>query len=727
MPGPRAKISLLFSRSGFFIVLTDDLKKQIQSSYSHFLESKSLKARYGQKLMIADIARTLGNIQRDDDEKRDSDGHICVVEAGTGTGKTVAYMLPAIILAKAFGKKLVISTATVALQEQIVHKDLPDLRQHSGLEFTFSLAKGRGRYLCLSKLDRLLMEHESNLNPTRSLYEDEFMQVGEQGVKLYSSMMEALAANKWDGDRDNWEDTLEQEDWGRVTTDHRQCTGRRCSNVTSCAFLKARDNLGSTNVIVTNHDLVLADLALGGGAILPDPSETIYIFDEGHHLPEKALNHFAHTSRIQSTSKWLDQSTKVLSSMLGEISGAGNVDRFAEQLPAAMLDCKQHLNVFYPQLQMLAETIDSSEKNLRYRFEQGIVPQNLVLMAVELQRSFDRLADLLGKISCELDEAMEDAHCPVPKADLENWYPHIGVWQSRAEANLELWASYATPDKPGSVPKARWFSLIDTSGYIDFEVCSSPILAAKTLEYSLWKQCFGAVVTSATLTALGNFSRYQMRAGTPSDSCYQMVPSPFDFANAAVLQVPLAAVDGGQAQLHTESLISALPNLLNKDAGSLVLFSSRRQMLEVFEALPNDWQNLILVQGDKSKQATLKLHKERIDKGAGSILFGLASFAEGVDLPGDYCTHVVIAKIPFSVPDDPVEAALSDWIKARGGNPFMEIAVPDAAMKLVQASGRLLRRESDIGTITLMDRRIVSKRYGSALLNSLPPFKRRIY
>ena len=708
-------------------MLTDELKKKIQSSYSQFLESKSLKSRYGQKLMIAEIARTLGNIQLDDEEKRDSDGHVCVVEAGTGTGKTVAYMLPGIILAKAMGKKLVISTATIALQEQIVLKDLPDLKQHSGLEFSFSLAKGRGRYLCLSKLDRLLMDHESNLNPTQPLYQDEFMQVGEQSIKLYSSMMEALAANQWDGDRDNWEAGFEQEDWSRVTTDHRQCTGRRCSNVAACAFLKARENIGGTDVIVTNHDLVLADLALGGGAILPAPSDTIYIFDEGHHLPEKALNHFAHSSRINSTSKWLEQSNKILSAMLGEISGAGDIDRFAEQLPAAMQDCKKQLNIFYPLLQILAETIEPNDKVLRYRFEQGIVPQDLMLLAIELKRSFERLAELLGKISAEMDEAMEDAHCPVPKADLENWYPHIGTWQSRAEANLELWASYALPDNDTAIPKARWFSLIDSSGSIDFELCSSPILASNTLQYSLWSQCCGAVVTSATLSALGNFSRYQMRAGTPANSCYQMVPSPFDFSSAAILQVPLAAVEGGQAQAHTDAIIESIPNLLNKNEGSLVLFSSRRQMLDVYEALPGDWQDLILVQGDRSKQAILKQHKQRLDDDEGSILFGLASFAEGVDLPGKYCTHVVIAKIPFSVPDDPVEAALSDWIKARGGNPFMEISVPDAAIKLVQASGRLLRRETDTGTVTLMDRRIVTKRYGKAILNSLPPFKRCIY
>jgi ATP-dependent DNA helicase DinG len=132
------------------------------------------------------------------------------------------------------------------------------------------------------------------------------------------------------------------------------------------------------------------------------------------------------------------------------------------------------------------------------------------------------------------------------------------------------------------------------------------------------------------------------------------------------------------------------------------------------------------MQGDYSKQEILRRHRERIDSGQASVIFGLASFAEGVDLPGDYCTHVVIAKIPFAVPDNPLEAALSEWVEARGGNPFMEISVPDAALRLVQASGRLLRTEQDRGTVTLMDRRIVTRRYGRAILDSLPPFQRSL-
>ncbi|RYY73400.1 MAG: ATP-dependent DNA helicase DinG [Gammaproteobacteria bacterium] len=706
-------------------MLPDLVKKQIQSAYSKFLENKNLKPRFGQKMMIAEIAKTFGSIELDEENVREISGkpgnHICVVEAGTGTGKTIAYLLPALAIAKYMGKKLVVSTATVALQEQIVSKDLPELLRHSDLSFTFSLAKGRGRYLCLSKLDNVLAEYESGLNPTRALYEDEMPSVTAQGVKLYQSMMDALASNKWSGERDTWPQALEQDEWQIITTDHRQCTGRRCSNVSSCSFFKARDSLHSVDCIVTNHDLVLADLALGGGAILPDPKDTLYIFDEGHHLPQKALSHFAHHSRVTSTSKWLDQCNKSLGAILGHISGAGNVDRYAEQLPAAFIDCKQQLDQLYPLLESLVQTILLDDRQSNYRFKNGVIPQSLLLPAVELQRSFDRLTDLLSKMCNELTEAMEDPHCPVPKIDLENNYPVIGTWQSRAEAIRELWASYAVPDVASSVPKARWLTPVDTSGNIDIEVCSSPILASKTLEYSLWEKCCGAVITSATLTALGNFQRFQMRAGTPDNANYQVVPSPFNFAQAT-LEIPAFAVDASNADVHTISLIDHLPKLLDKKEGSLVLFSSRRQMQEVYDEMPDTIRDLILIQGDSSKQEMLTQHKRKIDDGEGSILFGLASFAEGVDLPGDYCRHVIIAKLPFAVPDDPIESALSEWVESRGGNPFMDITVPDASLKLVQACGRLLRTETDTGKISLLDRRILTKRYGKAILNSLPPF-----
>ena len=718
-------------------MLSDKDKESIQTAYRQFLNGRELKARYGQKLMIAAIARALGGIERNGAGERDhgkTDGqHICVVEAGTGTGKTVSYLLAAIPMAIAHDKTLVVSTATVALQEQIIHKDLPELVRHSGLKFDVALAKGRGRYLCLSKLDQLLTDlTSSGVGASLALYEDEKPQVGEAGVKLYREMADELATGRWDGDRDNWKDTLEGEDWSRVTTDHRQCSGRRCPHVSGCSFFRARESLGKSRVIVANHDLLLADLALGGGAILPAPEDAIYVLDEAHHLPDKALNHFAHHSRVGATTGWLDQANKNLGQLLGEIGDGGELDRAGEDLPALFTSAKQKMEMAWPLIEDLCEFEEErgrggqQSRNARYRFEGGVVPEALMQLADQLRDDFDEMESLLGKMVQAAQRMMEDAHSPVPIVDLERWYPVLGGWHGRAEANLQLWANYSREDQ-GSVPQARWITLVDWGGSFDFEVCSSPILAGKTLEYSLWRRCYGAVLTSATLTALGGFDRLKMRAGTPDNASYEVVPSPFDFSRAE-LRVPRDAVEANNADLHTNAVIEALPELLDADqeGGALVLFASRRQMETVYESLPGTWRNRILMQGQQSRQQLLDSHKKSIDKGGRSVLFGLASFAEGLDLPGDYCRHVVIAKLPFAVPDDPIEAALAEWIEAKGGNPFMQITVPDAALKLVQACGRLLRTEQDSGTITLLDRRIVTKRYGRAMLDSLPPFKRAI-
>jgi ATP-dependent DNA helicase DinG len=165
---------------------------------------------------------------------------------------------------------------------------------------------------------------------------------------------------------------------------------------------------------------------------------------------------------------------------------------------------------------------------------------------------------------------------------------------------------------------------------------------------------------------------------------------------------------------------------VEKKAGTLVLFSSRRQMDEVFDRLDTDLQKICLVQGKYSNREMVRLHKERVDQGKTSVLIGLASFAEGVDLPGDYCKHVIIAKLPFMVPDDPLHEALSEWIEDKGGNSFFDIALPIASLRLIQACGRLLRTESDTGTVTILDKRLITKRYGGQLIDALPPFRRQL-
>lgn len=713
-------------------MLSPDLKTAIQGAYSRFLEAKGLRPRYGQRLMIAEVARSLGCIEVDAEGRRTGDPAVVAVEAGTGTGKTVAYSLAGIPLAKFSGKSLIISTATVALQEQIVNKDLPDLLRNSGLSFSFALAKGRGRYICLSRLDLLLQEGAAQ-SATADLFAEEGFRidVDEPSQKLYTSMIERLAGNRWDGDRDSWAEAIEDEQWSRLTTDHTQCTGRHCPNYQQCSFYKAREGMTKVDVIVTNHDLVLADLALGGGAILPDPRDAFYIFDEGHHLPDKAINHFAHFTRLRSTSEWLEQIARNLTRLLAQHPLPGEFGRILEQVPELAREARQHLQFMYNACEELGDFTRGEDMagrdRPRHRFTGGVIPDHLCDLGLALKQDFQRLSDLLNRLSSQLKDALDgEPVSGLSSGQVEEWYPLFGSLLARAQSNFELWTAFTGEDPEDRPPMARWLSLVEQGNLHDIEVNASPILAAETLRSHLWNVAHGALVTSATLTALGSFNRFNMRAGLPKSATTAVVPSPFQHAEAGLLHVPDLKADPRDQQAHTQALIRELPGLIGNTRGSLVLFSSRRQMQEVFDGVDRDWRRRVLIQGNLSKQETLNRHKARVDDGEHSVLFGLASFAEGVDLPGAYCEHVLIARLPFAVPNDPVEAALAEWIEARGGNPFMEISVPDASLRLIQACGRLLRTEQDTGTISLLDRRVVTQRYGRALLDALPPFRRQI-
>ncbi|MBX2859430.1 MAG: ATP-dependent DNA helicase DinG [Cellvibrionaceae bacterium] len=699
-------------------MLDEQIKQDIQRAYRDFLNAKGLKPRYGQKLMIAEIARCLAG-QNAHSEAPEA-ASICVVEAGTGTGKTIGYLLPSIVIARALGKKIVLSTATVALQEQVVHKDLPELNTHTDLNLDFRLAKGRGRYLCLSKLDQILSDdNEQSFLP---FYGDDNAGFEEQDKTLFREMLQALTMGSWDGDRDNWRDEIDPRRWGKVTTDHRQCTGRRCSNVKNCAFFKARDSLESAECVVANHDLVLADLALGGGAILPAPEESVYVFDEGHHLPEKALNHFSHNVRLSASIRWLAQSEGQWPSIIAELSTLSYFSQLAQPLEALLKQTRLVLEQHSPLIHQLCANVDRRDFSPCLRFAEGQVPQELELLAAQLQTAFADLTECLANLYSELETLLEGQSSNVPRIDLENLYPLLGIWLARAENNLALWKSYTDTKPDKEWPMARWIRLYDNEGQTEHELVSSPILASRALQGSLWSRCHAAVVTSATITALNSFDRFRLHAGTGESASYFQVPSPFDYKNNAKLVIPKNSIDANDSLKHTESVIEILQSIVDTAAGTLVLFSSRKQMEEVYQSLSSPIKNVILMQGVESKQTLVRKHKARIDDSMGSILFGLASFAEGVDLPGNYCSHVVIAKIPFAVPDDPREAALSEWVDASGGNAFMQIAVPDASIKLIQACGRLLRTETDQGTISILDRRLLSKRYGRVILNSLPPF-----
>ncbi|MEH6822892.1 MAG: ATP-dependent DNA helicase DinG [Motiliproteus sp.] len=698
--------------------MPNELRQQIQQAYTRYLDSRKLKPRYGQKLMVAEIVK--GMLETDQSPP------ICVVEAGTGTGKTVAYLLAMLPLAKHLGKKLVLSTATVALQEQIVLKDLPELLQHSDLSFDFVLAKGRGRYLCLSKLDQSLQADTQN--PTPALFDDELaLRLEPKTLELYQSFADAYVKGTWDGDRDSWPQEVAADEWSGVTTDHRQCTNRRCANFSACCFYKARQTLDQADCIVANHDLVMADLSLGGGAILPEPEETLYVFDEGHHLPDKALSHFNHQLRLNSWRIWLKQLPATLKRMNKDLSEPESLVRAVRPLEAMVADMLELLQRLDPQVRALAALLpeDNRREEVRYvRFPGGIVPTDILEIAQQLEPRSREVQSKLDTLTEKLKEAISEPIPGIDKEIAERWFPTAGRLLARAEAARALWLGLITPDKPGVTPQARWLSYHQSAEGEEFELCCSPILAAETLSARLWQRCGGAVVTSATLTALGQFEQLKMRSGIPADSRFAVVPSPFNYAQAAQLRLPQLKAAPNEVDAHDQAIAQELGHCLIADQAALVLFSSWRQMFKVRELVEPQLAARIIAQGDCSKQELMKQHKERVDAGKGSVLFGLNSFAEGVDLPGDYLKHVVIAKIPFAVPGRPVEKALDEWVRAQGRDPFMEVAVPDASVRLIQACGRLLRSESDTGLISILDNRLTTKRYGRALLAALPPFGR---
>ncbi|MYL24497.1 ATP-dependent DNA helicase DinG [Halomonas alkaliantarctica] len=707
-------------------MLEDALKGEIQDAYRQVVERLGLTPRYGQRLMIAEIARTLGGIDMDDEGKRQNDTHVCVLEAGTGTGKTLAYLLAALPVAKAQGKRLVISTATIALQEQVLGHDLPSLAQHSGIAFRYALAKGRGRYVCVARLDQALEGSEPN--PTMSLFEQELIATSSDFSQLTQDMAKAYGQGEWEGDRDSWHESIDDPTWRRLTVDHRQCTGRRCGHFGACAFFRSRRELEDADVIVANHDLVLADLALGGGAILPDPADCIFVFDEGHHLPDKALSHFAHRFAVHGCLRWL----KTLKSSLTELHQALAQQSTVRQLLAKLPDMLQALE---PALQevfslghQLAERpngLGDEEAFKQTRFAKGQAPDALREQALQLTTLFAELSRSLETIGDILRESLDpDKQTGLDREQAESWLPLVALLHGRALEAHALWEAISAVDPNDAPPCARWVTLSRVGGEPEVEFSASPVSAAHTLAKHLWGRCHGAVVTSATLTALGRFERLQERAGLAGRYRYQALPSPFDYANA-VLSVPQAATDPSDREAHEQAIIDFVTALTDREA-ALVLFSSRAQLRAVEKALPAEVKARVLAQDALPKRELLERHRAAVDRGEGSVIFGLASFAEGIDLPGEYLTHVVITRLPFAVPDDPVGATLAEWIESQGGNPFMRISVPDASIKLVQACGRLIRKENDSGRITLLDRRVLTRRYGKALLDALPPFRRDI-
>jgi ATP-dependent DNA helicase DinG len=701
-------------------VLADSEKAQIQGSYREWLAAKKLNPRHGQRHMIAEVARVLSHARFGN---ADRDKLVAAIEAGTGTGKTVAYLLPALVLSRAMERHLVIATATVALQEQLINKDLPDLLANAGLEFDYALVKGRGRYVCHAKLVSFV---EDFAEPSLSLglYPDEQMPLlSGEAQRLYVEMMQALETRSWDGDRDNWESIIDSRVWSPLTSDHMQCTGRKCAYVKQCAYFNARDQLEGVDCIVANHDLVLSDLSLGGGVILPAPEETLYIFDEAHQLADKAQQHFGHRLRLGATLRWLEQIEKGLPALAKVVAEDDLCASTLQRLAPLLAQLQEHLRDVQEICRELIAQARPGDGDTQVRFALGELPPPLAEQGQAMAFCSAGLDQLLATLTGRLDDAMKGEISAISMDDAEQWYIALGQMKGRVRAIRGIGDAYSAACADPELPFARWISGREFSTGTELEMAALPVLPRRLLQDMLWNRCGAAILTSASLTALGSFDRLFEQTGVPEHSRCLQLPSPFNYQDSAQLVVPPQALDPTDKERYTAMLIEQMPSVETVGEGTLVLFTARRQMQAVYAGIPEVLRRKVLNQDELGKQEIIRRHRAAIDEGHSSIIFGLASFAEGIDLPGKYCTHVVITRLPFAVPDDPLEATLAEWVRSRGGQPFRDIALPDAARRLMQATGRLLRTEQDTGQITVFDRRIISKQYGRALLESLPDYR----
>ncbi|WP_146492193.1 ATP-dependent DNA helicase DinG [Vibrio sp. T20] len=689
-------------------MLTTKIQKSIRTSYQNLQDQlDNFVPRRAQNYLVAEIAKTLcGQYHKSN--------RMIVAEAGTGIGKSLAYLMATIPVAVLNNRKIVISTATVALQEQLVNKDLPLYRRLTDREFSFILAKGRQRYCCSEKLAAACGVDGGQM----AMFESK---PKKKDIDQLQTMYRSLTQGKWDGDRDSWPKPIDNMIWQMIVSDKHSCNNSMPTH-RDCPFQKARSELDKADVIIANHSLVMADADLGGGVILPESENSIYIFDEAHHLPHVARDHSSAAASLKGAASWLERLNQSITKLSG-LADEKRVHRFRNELQ----DSVQQL---IPTLTQMCKQFDANHfEDGLYRFEHGDLPEWLENESKDLKQLTQKASQAVAKIADLIAERVKDGELSAKLA--EPALAEIGFYIQRTENLAQVWRLMAEPKREKGAPLARWLELNKESEG-DFVVNVSPLEVGWQLDQQIWSRCVGAVLVSATMRALNSFSFFCHQAGISQKAedgvQFLALASPFDYQKQAELIVPAMKYEP-QAPQFTEYLIEILPKVIEDKKANLVLFSSYWQMNKVAEALATDFVKkswALQVQGDTSRTEILKKHKKLIDQGKTSVLFGTGSFSEGLDLPGELLENLVITKIPFGVPTSPVEQAHSEYIESRGGNPFMQITVPEASKKLIQSVGRLLRKERDSGKVTILDRRIVTKRYGKSLLDSLPPFKRTI-
>jgi ATP-dependent DNA helicase DinG len=700
---------------------SDELASLALATFDQVVNATAgFRSRPGQREMAQRIAGSLARV--DLGEHAEPDKAITVIQAGTGVGKSAAYLATTVAMALALKTRVVISTATVALQEQLMSKDLPALAAVLETPFVYALAKGRGRYVCKFKLERLagpgaqdggeLFEADEDTPPPRAAFARQLQgeDPQERRMKLYDALADALASGHWDGDRDQLAVQPESRDWSAVAAERHTCTARHCPRYQQCSYYNARTKLAEAQVIVANHDLVLASL---GMKALPELDKCLVVFDEGHHLPAVALDQFA-SSMDLSGLRWLDKLPKVLHEVSEKMSVelAQDVATLAQQLKAALHDVGR--------LVMDLLKVTSSGFDAVHRFKNGVLPETLMDPMTLIQGHAAALSKALEALGAEVKlRAKEDpsqaVSCSLLYAKLGQMAPKLG---SVVQTSSLLLAH-------GPQPLAKWLKSDTSSGLVFLSAHACPIVPGDLLRQSLWSQVRGAVVTSATLTSCGSFDFFLQESGLLNNPHVSTlaVESPFNYTTQGELIVVETAADPKNAEAYTLEMVAELLSDLSQiEHGALVLFTSRVQMKAAVDALGSVLQERVLVQGQMARGRLLATHQARVEAGLPSVIFGLQSFGEGLDLPGQLCETVFIAKLPFSPPSDPVEEARSEWLKSVGRDPFSELVVPATGIKLLQWTGRAIRTEDDHATVICYDRRLLRQSFGRRMLQGLPPF-----
>lgn len=687
-------------------MLNDDHKNAIRALYKKVSGSLTgFRDRYGQREMIGHISRALAHAGQPDGS------NIAVIEGRTGVGKTVGYLVPSLVMSHALEKKLVLSTGTVALQEQLFSRDLPAVLSCLDWKPSFALLKGRGRFVCPIKLSRMGGNAgQENLFGEQDATWDRKPE--EKEIRWLRKVAEAYDKEQWNGEIDTLPEPAPSDVWMRIANNQHACTGKKCEVYRHCPYFKSLDDVRNADIVVANHDLVLACIS-AESKLLPKPEESIYVFDEAHHLPSVALNRFANELSTGAR-RWIERVPGVFSRLFAAIPSLGE-GKAVENLSKE-----------------LAETLRDLEASLRHsdvlkdkgaiRYPRGQLDDNFSSVAARLRDLSKNLLEQLELLDEDIASAIKEE--PTLAVSAKSVLDDIGFTFSRI-AHFAQAAEMFAAEPADNAPLAKWVSAEGgRAGGYGLHV--SPILAGPILRDLVWSQVSAAVLTSATITTLDNFDFFLRNAGLKHLPAVHVasVRSPFDYSAQGVIVMPRMKSDPGKPEEHTAEINQLMPSHLDAvTAGALVLFASKKQMQAVHAALPPAVRGDVLMQGERARGDLIAAHLERVRSGKRSILFGLASFGEGLDLPGNLCEHVLIAKIPFSPPDSPIEEAQAEWIEERGGNPFLEITLPKAGLTLIQWVGRLIRSENDTGRIVLFDPRLRTKRYGSQLLSGLPPFR----